>query len=91
VAGNLKVNGTITNGPGNIKTLIAYGIIYAADGSLGPASSNVSGSFWNNTLYRYEITISGEPLNSTSYIFNVTYTNLNAPRFITASVDWPLK
>lgn len=86
VAGNLKVNGTITNGPGNVKTPIAYGIINS-DGSLGSASSNVSGSFWNNTLNRYEITISGESLDWTSYIFNVTYINLNAPRFITASVE----
>jgi hypothetical protein len=86
VAGNLKVNGTITNGPGNVKTPIAYGIIHA-DGSLGPSSSNVSGSFWNTTLNRYEITISGESLDWTSYIFNVTYINLNAPRFITASVE----
>jgi len=86
VAGNLKVNGTITNGPGNIKAPIAYGAINA-DGTVLSASPNVSNSFWNNTLYRYEITISGESLDTVSYVFNVTYINLNVPRFITASAE----
>ena len=86
VAGNLKVNGTITHGPGNVKTPIAYGIIHA-DGSPQTASSNVSGSFWNTTLNRYEITISGESLDWKSHIFNVTYINLDVPRFITASAE----
>jgi len=86
VAGNLKVDGKITNGPGDIKTPIAYGAINA-DGTILSASSNVSNSFWNNTLYRYEITISGESLDTVSYVFNVTYINLNVPRFITASAE----
>lgn len=84
VAGNLKVNGTITSGSGNINSPIAYGFIseYA---SVLKASPNVSCTY-NSTLTRYEISISGEPLDYYSHIFSLTYINTGAPRFITGQV-----
>jgi len=84
VAGNLKVNGIITSGSGNIRSPIAYGCISEL-GEVLKASPNVSSSL-NYTLLRYEITISGEPLGDYSHIFSLTYINVGAPRFMTGRV-----
>ena len=84
VAGNLKVDGTITSGSGSIRSPIAYGFISESAAVL-KGSPNVSCTY-NSTLMRYEISISGEPLDYSSHIFSLTYINIGTPRFMTGQV-----
>lgn len=70
VAGDTHVSGKITSGTAQVSLPIAYGAINT-DGSVISATSNVT-STWNESLNRYEISITGESYIAWNYATSVT-------------------
>ena len=71
VNGDAHVRGKLTSGDANISLPIAYGAI-KLDGSIKNASSNVTGSVWNSSENRYEITIDNFSFNWRYHVTQIT-------------------
>ena len=71
VAGNARVSGTFTAGPGQTGTPVAFGTFRGSDAFKYTGSANISCT-WDAGSRRYECPISGYQFNTIYFVVNVT-------------------